>query len=50
MPEEAIATDQGQRQVYVINSENKIETRRVTTGILVNVPAEESSDRGRAAE
>jgi len=32
--EEALGTDQGQRFLYVINSENKIEYRRVTVGVL----------------
>jgi RND family efflux transporter MFP subunit len=34
VPEEAVATDQGRRQLYVINEENKVEARPVTTGIL----------------
>jgi RND family efflux transporter MFP subunit len=34
VPEQALATDQGQRRVFVINSENKVETRPVVTGVL----------------
>lgn len=34
VPEEAIATDQGRRQVFVINDQNQVEARQVSTGIL----------------
>jgi multidrug efflux pump subunit AcrA (membrane-fusion protein) len=34
VPEEAVATDQGRRQLFVINDQNQVETRQVTTGIL----------------
>jgi RND family efflux transporter MFP subunit len=34
VPEEAIATDQGRRQVFVINDKNQVEARPVETGIL----------------
>jgi RND family efflux transporter MFP subunit len=34
IPEEAIATDQGRRQVFVINDQDQVEARQVTTGIL----------------
>jgi RND family efflux transporter MFP subunit len=34
VPEEALATDQGQRQVFVINDKDEVESRRVTTGML----------------
>lgn len=34
VPEEAIATDQGRRQVFVINEQNQVEARQVSTGIL----------------
>lgn len=34
VPEEALATDQGQRCLYVIDDENKIAYRRVQVGIL----------------
>jgi RND family efflux transporter MFP subunit len=34
VPDEAIATDQGRRQVFVINGQDQVEARQVTTGIL----------------
>jgi len=36
VPEESLMTDQGQRTVYVINEKDEVESRRVTTGILVD--------------
>ena len=36
VPEEAIATDQGQHSIFVINAEDKVESRPVTLGILFN--------------
>lgn len=35
VPEQALASDQGRRYVYVIGDENKVATRPVTVGILV---------------
>ncbi len=34
VPEEALGSDQGQRFLYVVNSENKVEYRRVQIGSL----------------
>jgi RND family efflux transporter MFP subunit len=34
IPEEALGADQGERYVYVVNKENKVEYRRVKTGWL----------------
>jgi hypothetical protein len=36
VPEESLMTDQGNRQVYVINDQDEVESRRVTAGILVD--------------
>lgn len=36
VPEEALATDQGQRFLYVIGEDDKVEYRRVKTGLLVD--------------
>ena len=35
IPEEALATDQGQRFVYVIGDDNRVVYRRVQVGMLV---------------
>ena len=50
VPEEALATDQGERQVFVINEQNEVEARRVKTGILVTVDEKELTDRTTAAK
>ena len=49
VPEEALATDQGERQVFVINDQNEVESRRVKTGILVTVDRNKSTDPTKAA-